>query len=140
MNKIKSFEDLKVWQLAIELATKVYRLTMTFPNDERYGIIDQLKRAVTSISANIAEGFGRYHFKDSVKFLYNARGSLSEVHSFLLLSKRLELIDRKTIKDYDQILLDIRNLGVKLNNLISAIMKKQRTTELPLNDNRMTIE
>lgn len=140
MNKIKSFEDLQVWQLAIELATKVYRLTLTFPNDERYGIIDQLKRAVTSISANIAEGFGRYHFKDAVKFLYNARGSLSEVYSFLLLSKRLALIDGKTIKDYNQILLDIRNLGVKLNNLISAIMKKQRTTELPLNDNRMTIE
>lgn len=140
MNKIKSFEDLQVWQLAIELATKVYRLTITFPKDERYGIIDQLKRAVTSISANIAEGFGRYHFKDSVKFLYNARGSLSEVHSFLLLSKRLELIDGKTIKDHDQILLDIRNLGVKLNNLISAIMTKQRTIELPLNDNRMTIE
>lgn len=75
-----------------------------------------------------------------MKFLYNARGSLYEVHSFLLLSKRLGLVDIKTFKEYDQILLDIRNLGVKLNNLISAIMNKHKTTESPLNNNRMTTE
>lgn len=124
MATIKSFEDLEVWQIAIELAVKIYKLTATFPKDERYGIIDQLKRAVTSISANIAEGFGRYHFKESVKFMYNARGSLSEVHSFLLLSRRLRLIDTKIEKEYDGILIDIRNLGVKLNNLISTIIKR----------------
>lgn len=60
---IKSFEELEVWQLAVELAVKVYKLTTLFPREERYGIIDQLRRAVTSISANTAEGFGRYHFK-----------------------------------------------------------------------------
>lgn len=123
---IKSFEDLEVWQLAIELAVTIYKLTVSFPKDERYGIIDQLRRAVTSISANIAEGFGRYHFKDSVKFLYNARGSLMEVHSHLLLSKKLELIDPRYKNEYAQLLLDIRNLGIKLNNLISVIMKRSK--------------
>lgn len=124
VSKIRSFEDLEVWQLAIRLAVKIYKLTDDLPVTEKYRIVDQLDRAVASISANIAEGFGRFHFRDSTKFLYNARGSLMEVHSFLLLAKELGLISPKNQPSFNQILLDIRNLGVKLNNLISTIMKR----------------
>lgn len=131
MAKIKSFEDLEVWQLAIDLAVKVYKLISYFPKEEKYGIVDQLRRAVTSISANIAEGFGRYHYKDSVKFFYNARGSLLEVHSFLLLTKRLNLISEDTNSQYYELMKEIKNLGIKLNNLISSIMKHSQTIESP---------
>lgn len=129
MTKIKSFEDLEVWQLAIDLAVKVYKLISYFPKEEKYGIVDQLRRAVTSISANIAEGFGRYHYKDSVKFFYNARGSLLEVHSFLLLAKRLNLISEDTNNQYYELIKEIKNLGIKLNNLISSIMKHSKAIE-----------
>lgn len=128
MPEIKSFEDLEVWQLATDLAVSVYQITAYFPKDEKYGLIDQLRRAVTSIAANIAEGFGRYHYKDSVKFLYNARGSLFEVRSHLLLAKKLGLIPKTKENNYLQILKDIQNLGVKLNNFISAIMRRSKIT------------
>ena len=130
MGNIKSFEDLEVWQIATDLAVKVYKLVLYFPKDERYGIIDQLKRAVTSIAANIAEGFGRYHYKDSVKFLYNARGSLFEVRSHLLVAHKLGQIPSSKEEDYNQILKDIQNLGVKLNNFISAIMRKSKNVTI----------
>lgn len=126
MTQIKSFEDLEVWQLAIGLAVKVYKLTLLFPKSETYGLIDQLKRAVTSISANIAEGFGRYYYKDSVKFLYNARGSLFEVKSHLLIARQLNLIPTNKESEYNLTLKDIQNLGVKLNNFISAIIRKSK--------------
>lgn len=130
MARIESFEDLEVWQLATELAVKVYKLTLHFPKDEKYGLIDQLKRAVTSIAANIAEGFGRYHYKDSVKFLYNARGSLFEVRSHLLLAQKLQEIPKNHDSDYNQVLKDIQNLGVKLNNFISAIIRHSKKQTL----------
>ena len=130
MGRIESFEDLEVWRLAVDLAAKIYQITLHFPKDEKYGIIDQLKRAVTSIAANIAEGFGRYHYKDSVKFLYNARGSLFEVRSHLLVAQKLGQIPKNKEEDLNQILKDIRNLGVKLNNFISAIMRKSKMLQL----------
>ena len=65
-----------------------------FPKEERFGIIDQLRRAVSSITANIAEGWGRYHFADRIKFYYQARGSCSEVQNFLILSKDLGYLDK----------------------------------------------
>lgn len=124
MTTIKSFEDLEVWQLAVDLAIKIYKLTAAFPKNERYGVIDQLRRAVISISANIAEGFGRFHFKDSIRFLYTARGSLLEVHSHLLVANKLNLIPKYKLTDYNQILKDIKNLEVKLNNFISVLSRR----------------
>ena len=68
MAPIKSFEDLEVWQIAIELIKVVYQLLNTFPKDEKYGIVAQGKDSVVSIAGNIAEGFGRFHYKDKQKF------------------------------------------------------------------------
>jgi four helix bundle protein len=59
---IKNFEDLEVWQLAKALTVKIYRLTAKFPSEEKYGLSSQLRSAAVSVGANIAEGFGRYHF------------------------------------------------------------------------------
>ena len=90
--EIKSFEDLEVWKRAKELAVKIYKLTTTFPKDEIFGTTSQIKRAVLSVPANIAEGFGRYHYLDKAKFYLNARGSLFELKSHLLVAADLKFI------------------------------------------------
>ena len=87
--KARLFLDLEVYQLAKDLAVNLSQRTKKFPREETYRIIDQLLRAAYSIGANIAEGYGRYHRKELIKFLYNARGSLMEVHHFLILAKEL---------------------------------------------------
>lgn len=115
---IKSFEDLEVWRLSQVLAKEIYSLTSKFPQDEKYGLTSQLRRAAVSIGANIAEGFGRFHLKDSVKFLYNARGSLLEVKSHLLISKEIGYLSDSELEKF---ILEIRNLGVKLNNFINSL-------------------
>ncbi len=74
MRTVRTFEDLEVWQKSKRLALQVYEITTAFPKDEMYGIISQIKRAALSVPANIAEGFGRYHFLDKAKFYLTARG------------------------------------------------------------------
>jgi len=124
--KIDNFEDLDVWQLGKELVLKVYDMTTSFPKEEIYGITSQVKRASLSIPANIAEGFGRYHFMDKAKFYLNARGSLYELKSHVLISKALGFVkDNRT----EIILQSIQALSIKLNNLINKTrdLKKQES-------------
>ena len=90
--KIKSFEELKVWQSSQALAVDVYKITKTFPKDEQFGITNQLRRAAYSISANIAEGFGRDTKKDKAHFYTMTYGSLLEVKNFLYLSNKLSYV------------------------------------------------
>ena len=118
--EIRSFEDLEVWQIAKELVVKVYELTAVFPKDEIFGITSQIKRASLSIPANIAEGFGRFHYLDKAKFYLNARGSLFELKSHLLIAIELKLLDETITK---QLIQDIDRLGVKINNLIGTTRK-----------------
>ena len=94
MGKITKFSDLDVWQEAHILVDLVYKLTKEFPRSEVYGLTSQLRRAVVSVTANIAEGFSRYHYKDRLRFYYDARGSLSEVQSELLDSEKVGLITK----------------------------------------------
>jgi four helix bundle protein len=119
--EIKSFEDLEVWKMAKDFVLKIYTLTSNFPKNEIYGITSQMKRAALSVPANIAEGFGRYHYLDKAKFYLNSRGSLFELKSFVLIAVDLNFIDsdkgRELIADIDQ-------LGIKLNNLVSVTKKR----------------
>lgn len=115
---VKSYEDLEIYKMSIDLAVSIYMETKKFPKDETFGMRDQLRRAVASIGANIAEGFGRYHYKDKLLFMYNARGSLYEICHFLNLAFRVGYID---LEYKDARLNDARVLGIKLNNFISAI-------------------
>jgi hypothetical protein len=66
--EVKSFENLEVWQIGRDLVTKVYMLTVSLPQSETFGLIAQIERAALSVPANIAEGFGRYHYMDKAKF------------------------------------------------------------------------
>lgn len=87
--KIAQLEDFQAWQEAMTLAELVYEITKGFPKQERFGLTSQLRRATVSVSANLAEGFGRQHSKDKEHFYVTARGSLYEVKSLLVLSEKL---------------------------------------------------
>ncbi len=112
---------LEIYKISLKLSDSVWKIYKNLPNNLKYSIGDQVLRSVDSIGANIAEGYGRYHYKDSVKFYYNARGSLWESkHWFYLLHKR-ELIDKNI---FENMINDINTLGKKLNNFITTIRSK----------------
>jgi four helix bundle protein len=87
----QDFQDLMVWQRAMELSVAVYGLTKTFPADELYGLTSQLRRASVSIASNIAEGRGRGSDGEFRQFLNYAQGSTYEVQTQLLLAKRMKI-------------------------------------------------
>ena len=91
------YRDLEVWRLGMDLTVEVYRITRTFPDSEKYGLVSQLQRASSSIPANLAEGYGRNSQKSLAHFLRVASGSLKEVETFLILAHHLEYIDQQTV-------------------------------------------
>ena len=120
--KIKNFYDLDAWKKAYKFVLEVYKKTKKFPKEELYGTTSQLRRASSSITANIAEGFGRYHFKDKIKFYYNARGSIYEVRNFLTLAKDLGYV--KDIELYNEIVQKVIQGSKVLNGLIRSTEKQ----------------
>ncbi len=90
--RVTRFEDLIVWQESQQLAVMVYALTHSFPKEELFGITSQLRRASSSVSANIAEGFGRKTTKDKLNFYTIAYGSLLETKNFLYLAQKLNYL------------------------------------------------
>jgi four helix bundle protein len=95
--KIKSFRDLRVWQLSMELVELVYRLTREFPKNEIYGLTSQLQRAAISIPSNIAEGHTREHTKEYLHHLSMAQASLAELDTQLEIATRLEYVSRSQL-------------------------------------------
>jgi four helix bundle protein len=89
---VKDFRDLQVWHKAHQLTLTVYRLTATFPREERYGLTTQLRRSSSSIAANLAEGCGRNGDAELARFCAIAMGSASELEYHLLLAKDLKLL------------------------------------------------
>jgi len=97
---IKRFEDLRVWQKAHELVKRIYtRNEISFPLDEKFSLERQIKRAVVSVPANIAEGCRRHHSKELINFLNIALGSLSEVRYYLLLCNDLGFLPNENYKE-----------------------------------------
>jgi four helix bundle protein len=113
-------EDLEIYQLSMKLGDKVWNCIDSWDYFSKSTIGKQLVRASDSVSANISEGFGRYHFKETRQFSYFARGSLYETKTWLTKG-----FHRKLIKDldYEDLMKDIDVLGVKLNNYIKSINK-----------------
>lgn len=85
--KIETFTDLNVWKEGHRLVVMVYKITRDFPKEELYSITNQMRRAAASITANIAEGFGRQSYKEKVQFYYMSKGSLAELKNFILIAK-----------------------------------------------------
>lgn len=116
MEGAASYEKLKVFQLAHQLALEVYQAVGGFPSSERFRLADQLCRAVVSIPANIAEGHGRYHQKELAHFLYIARGSVEETKYYLMLAKDLGYL---TFEAYSNLRAKAAEVGKMLNGLIA---------------------
>ncbi|HNZ41961.1 MAG TPA: four helix bundle protein [Bacteroidales bacterium] len=89
MEKIDSYKDLKIWQLGIELTVDIYKLSKDFPMEERFGITVQMRRASSSVPINIAEGWGRKSTKSYSLFLKQARGSLYELETELIIANKI---------------------------------------------------
>lgn len=115
---IRSHRDLIVWQKAMDLVVAVYRATEAFPKAETYGLTSQIRRAVTSIPANIAEGQGRRLTKEFVYFLANARGSLWELDTHLESAKRLRFLNPDT---HNGLQSQLDEVGRMLNGLMRSV-------------------
>ena len=90
--KSRSYRDLEVWKLSIDLVKKVYQVTHNFPASENYGLINQIRRAAVSIPSNIAEGQGRNSSKEFKQFLAISLGSLAELETQLIIAKEIEYL------------------------------------------------
>ncbi len=119
--KYNSFEDMVVWQKALDLSVKIFKLTEKLPRKEDYGLTSQIRRAALSVPGNIAEGFGRKHTKDKLNFYYDSRGSLAETKNHLIYGKKVDYFTQTECGDLMKLSDDIWK---ELNMLISSLYKK----------------
>ena len=122
-----SFEKLEVYNLAREYRKKIYKLTYRLPKEEKYNLINQIRRAAVSLTNNIAEGHGRYHYQENIQFLRQSRGSLEELLDDLNICIDENYIDKNYVdelKEEGYILLK------KLNGYIKYLRSKK---SLPVN-------
>jgi len=108
--KIFAFENLEVWKESRKFVVTVYELQATFPGFEKYGLGDQLRRAVISVSSNIAEGNARYSRKEQKHFIEIAIGSLMEVYNQLILAYDLRYITEEQLKECNHYTASIFNM------------------------------
>lgn len=117
--KITKFTDLYAWQEGHKLVLMVYKATENFPDKERFGIIDQMRRAVVSITSNVAEGFSRRSSKEKNRFYQVAQASLVELQNQLIISKDIHYLaaaDFKTLADQ----------SITTNKLLNGLLKATR--------------
>ncbi|NLP47432.1 MAG: four helix bundle protein [Clostridiales bacterium] len=112
-----NYKKLIVWQLAKSLALDTYRITKTFPEKERFGLISQMTRAAVSVPSNIAEGTSRRSAKDQIRFIEIAYGSLMELSCQIEISHELGYLDQEA---FEEINAKIENLAVRLSNYRKA--------------------
>ena len=115
---IYSFEKLLVWQTSIDLAKIIYTITSKFPKDEVYGLSSQIRRAVVSVSSNIAEGYVKYSAKEQVRFTEIAYGSLMEVLNQIIIAREIEYINEDNY-------LKVRNGVEEISRMLNALRNSQ---------------
>ena len=115
-----TFEELEAWKAGRELRISVSKLVKKFPDEEKYRLKDQMIRSSRSICANIAEGFGRFHFQENVQFCRQARGSLSETLEHLLCALDERVIDQDAFDANNKL---IRHCWKVLNGYIAYLKK-----------------
>jgi len=121
-SSVKSFEDLEVWRLAMDLVPDVYRLTRRLPKHELFGLTGQIRRAAVSVSANIAEGQARHHTKEFLHHLSVARGSLAELFTLILVAERLSYFSpdekKETLEKITHVRMLLSGLTKSLRNRV----------------------
>jgi four helix bundle protein len=118
--KIRSFTDLKAWQEGHKLVVAIYKITKKFPREEIYSLTNQMRRAAASVTANIAEGFGRQGYKEKIQFYYMAQGSLIELKDQILIARDVGYLEEK----------DFRILAEKANathGLLQGLITKSKS-------------
>lgn len=119
--KITSFTDLNAWQEAHKLVLMIYKSTKDFPGEEKFSLVDQMKRAAVSITSNIAEGFSRSSKKEKLRFYFTSKGSLTELQNQLLVAKDIAYIAKK---DFDAIAVQTVTVHKLLNGLIKSAVDR----------------
>lgn len=117
--KIESYQDLVVWQKSMDLVEMTYKIVVKLPINEQYGLSSQLRRAAGSVPANIAEGFGRWHAREFIRFLLIANGSVKELETHLLIAVRLHLIRTDDIETSMQMAKEISKMIFALRDKLS---------------------
>lgn len=115
---MKSYRDLIVWNKSMFLVTSIYSILKKFPDEEKFGLVSQIKRSSVSVPSNIAEGYGRNSIKDYSRFLQIARGSLYEMQTQIEISKNLNFISEKEVNEIFNLTLEVEKM---LNSLINKL-------------------
>ena len=118
---LKNYRELKVWQKAYKLCVDIYKITKSFPKEERYGLTSQIRRAAVSVPSNIAEGYGRKTTPEYIQSLYIAYGSHCELETQIMLSKDLGYIKPDDFRTLQQ---DIEEVERMLKALIKSLQNK----------------
>ena len=121
------YEQLEVWQRGIALVRDVYRLSASFPSDERFGLISQVRRAAVSVPSNIAEGHARHTTREFMRFVSNAQGSLAEVNTQLHIARELHYTPADSLH---AVFTDIAQLSRMLNNLRRSLHDRDGSPNL----------
>lgn len=119
---VKDFTDLDVWKLARELRRAVHLLTRRFPNEEKHVLCAQLRRAAISVTANIAEGFGRFSYRENVQYCRQARGSVFEIRDHLTTARDCDYLSEAEWQGADAL---AQRVAQVLNGYIRATQKRQ---------------
>ena len=114
---MKDHKDLVVWRKSIDFAEEIYAITKEFPREEQFGLVIQIRRAVVSISANVAEGASRKSRKEYLHFLYIARASASELDTLLEISIRTSMLK-------DEIINNTKENNLVLIKMLTALIKR----------------
>jgi four helix bundle protein len=117
--KIQRFTDLDAWKQGHKLVLMVYRETKSFPKDELFALVNQLRRCAVSITSNIAEGFSRQSYKEKIQFYSMALGSVTELQNQILIAKDVGYISNKIFQD-------IANQSVKSHKIINGLIKMSK--------------
>lgn len=107
---MNNYKELKVWQKAIDLAEQVYSITKSFPKEEKYGMISQLRRSSVSVASNIAEGAGRNTDGEFRQMLGIAYGSICEVETQIILSNRMAMIEKEKFDKLSEALVEVQKM------------------------------
>ncbi len=119
-SKIRSFTDLNTWKEGHKLVVVIYKLTKSFPREERYSLVNQLRRAAVSITSNVAEGFSRRSYSEKAQFYSMAQGSLTELQNQLLVARDVGYLNKR---HFDK----LAGLTVDVHKLISGLIKKTKS-------------
>ncbi len=117
---VQSYRDLVAWQKSVDLVTDIYRCTQTFPREETYGLISQLRRAAVSVPSNIAEGHARFTTGEFKQFLGHALDSLMEIETQVIIAQRLGFLDSE---DSQSLLGRTAEVGKVLNGLLRSLSR-----------------